>query len=172
MQIGAGKFKSRKLLEPKGLETRPTSHKLRLALFNKIQHTIEGATFLDLFAGVGAMGLEALSRGAKKATFVEKEKSPFLLIKKNAENLGCVQDCRFVLGDAIKFCEKETQGFDIIYADPPYNIKRGDRYLSTILIETIVKGGLLKRGRFFPRRGLRCDPFRGDHLSLPKKLWN
>lgn len=170
MQIGAGKFKNRKLLEPKGLETRPTSHKLRLAIFNKIQHRIEGASFLDLFAGVGAMGLEAISRGAAKATFVEKNVQPFQLIKKNAESLGCAQVCRFIKGDAVKFCEKEVGIYDIIYADPPYEIRRGGRYQSEILIETIAASGILKKGGdLFLEEGVDAIPNNWFELLSLKK---
>ena len=165
MQIGGGKYKSRKLFEPSGLKTRPTSIKLRLAIFNKLQDSVINSNFLDLFAGVGAMGLEAISRGAKQSTFVEKEKVPFQLIKKNAESLDCAAQCRFVQGEAIRFCEREKGPYDIIFADPPYNLKRGDKYLSTILIEIIVKGGLLKKGGdFFLEEGSDEIPF--ENITL------
>lgn len=127
--------------------------KLRLALFNKLQDKIVGATFLDLFAGVGAMGLEALSRGARFATFVEKERPVFGLIKKNAENLGCQDRCRFVQGDVLKFCAQEKGQYDIIFADPPYGLRRGTQFLSEELIESI--GPLLQEGGdFFLEEGV------------------
>lgn len=168
MQIGGGKYRSRKLLEPKGLQTRPTSHKLRLAIFNKIQNRVEGALFLDLFAGVGAMGLEAISRGAKHATFVETVTVP--LIRKNAENLECLKQCTIVQADALKFCEKNEAKYDIIFADPPYGLKRGERYLSEILIETICQSGILQTGGdLFIEEGVDNIPFKEIELVSLKK---
>lgn len=124
MHIISGLYKSRKIAAPKGLETRPTSGRLREALFNICQNEIDGARFLDLFAGSGAMGLEALSRGAVKATFVDNSKESIRCIKANVSALGLDKSSHVIYGDvfnSLKDLAKGGQRFDIIYADPPYD---------------------------------------------------
>lgn len=124
MQIISGMFRSRKILAPKGQETRPTSSRLREALFNICQGNIEGVDFLDLFAGSGAMGFEALSRGARSAMFVDRSKESIRCIRSNASMFDVEEQVRVVYSDvfeAIKKLSKEGTSFDIIYADPPYS---------------------------------------------------
>lgn len=123
MHIFSGIYKSRKILSPKGEETRPTSGRLREALFNICQSQIEGTSFLDLFAGSGAMGLEALSRGAKEATFVDNSRESIRCIEANLSALGIEKSSRVIYSDvfeAVKKLAKQGISFDIIYADPPY----------------------------------------------------
>lgn len=128
MHIIAGLFKNRIITTPKGLATRPTSSRLREALFNICQHSIEGARFLDLFAGSGAMGLEALSRGASSALFIDNSRESVRSIRQNLETLGIVDHAEVFLGDVFQHMKKlaeAKQVFDIIYADPPYEaVKR------------------------------------------------
>src|SRR5258708_6976091 len=88
VRIIAGQFRSRKLIAPDGLKTRPTSDRLRETLFNVLQPRIEGAVFADLYAGSGAVGLEALSRGAKHVHFAENAKPPLIALRENAGSLG------------------------------------------------------------------------------------
>ncbi len=167
MQISGGIYRSRKLFQPPGLSTRPTSHKLRSALFNIIQHRVDGSLFLDLFAGVGAVGLEAISRGAVDAYFVEKDPTPFKLIKKNVEHLGCQKQCHIYFGDCLKILERDLKHlqFDIIYADPPYGLKLKDEYYSEKLIKTLLELNLLKpEGDLFIEEGL--DSLKFDGLKL------
>lgn len=124
MHIFSGLYKSRKIITPKGEKTRPTSGRLREALFNICQGEVEGASFLDLFAGSGAMGLEALSRGAKQATFVDNSKESIRCIQANLTALGVVKMGEVVYGDAfdaMKKLAKRGRCFDVIYADPPYD---------------------------------------------------
>lgn len=126
MHIIAGKYKNRILTAPKSTLTRPTSSRLRETLFNICQGKIEEAFFLDLFAGSGAIGLEALSRGAQKSFLVDSSKESFLCISKNIEKLQ-VQDsavvvCNDVFAAIKKFIKNGLQ-FDLIYADPPYDKK-------------------------------------------------
>ena len=99
MQIIAGKFKGRVLKSPKGLETRPTSSKLRGALFNRHQTTIIDANVLDLFAGSGAVGLEALSRGAKKAVFIDNNRFAIDALKANIQSLGVNNETQVIQAD-------------------------------------------------------------------------
>lgn len=123
MHIIAGKFKKRALIAPKTDKVRPTTSQLRETVFNICQLTIEGARFLDLFAGSGAMGLEALSRGCVHATFVEKSPIALAAIKKNIANLQVSADT-LVYGEAVlkalAHFYKQEKMFEIIYADPPY----------------------------------------------------
>jgi 16S rRNA (guanine966-N2)-methyltransferase len=119
MRLTGGILKNRALKAPKGDSTRPTSEKLRQAVFNILQHRIEGATFLDLFAGSGAMGLEALSRGAIKATFVENHREAIKTLYANIESLG-LQDSTKVITENAKKVIAKLGSFDIVYVDPPY----------------------------------------------------
>ncbi len=123
LRLTGGEFRGRAIETPKGEHTRPTQSKLRQALFNSLQTRIAGATVLDLFAGSGALGFEALSRGADQVTFVESVKPVAKLIQKNAQTLG-VQDKAAILTRDVE----ELLGvggfsggpFDIVLADPPY----------------------------------------------------
>ena len=121
--IASGGFKGRKLTSPPSTITRPTSALVRDALFNSLQNDIQQADFLDLFAGSGAMGLEALSRGAKTATFVESHRQALTCIKKNIKTLE-VEQKSWVLpqksNQALEALQKKGKNFDIIFADPPY----------------------------------------------------
>ncbi len=124
MRIIAGTFRNRKLTTPKGEATRPTSSRLREALFNICQNSAVDANFLDLFAGSGAMGLEALSRGAKSATFVEQHIPAERAIEQNIKSLDVADRARLLRGDVYRLIPKlhsQGQKWSIIYADPPYS---------------------------------------------------
>lgn len=123
MQITGGKFRSRRLQAPKGKNTRPTSGRLRATLFDICQSYIEGSTFLDVFAGAGAMGLEAISRGAEKAVFVEKARPAISCIRKNVQLLEAEDQVEILSGDVLDVLPrlvKQGRQFSIIYVDPPY----------------------------------------------------
>lgn len=124
MHIIAGHFKNQVVNTPKGQLTRPTSSRLREALFNICQHEIDDAQFLDLFAGSGAMGLEAISRGAQKATFIDNSKESIRCIQSNIRKLGLQDQTDVLYGDVFTTVQKlSEQGHDygLIYADPPYD---------------------------------------------------
>lgn len=122
MRIIAGALKGRKLEAPDWPGLRPTSDKLRETLFNVLAPRMEGARFLDGFAGTGAVGIEALSRGAAHVTFVERDPRAVRLIEKNIEGVGLAADrhaiIRADLAGAIR--RLAEQRFDIIFLDPPY----------------------------------------------------
>lgn len=121
MRIITGLYKNRVLKTPKGDTTRPTSDKVRGSIFNILQNQIEGRTFLDLFAGSGSMGIEALSRGAASATFVEKERRAVQCIKENLESLQIEAEVFATDAlSAVKRLIKASRQFDLIYIDPPY----------------------------------------------------
>lgn len=123
MRIIAGLYKNRLVQAPKGLLTRPTSGRLRESLFNICRNVVEESRFLDLFAGSGAMGFEALSRGAKSAVFIDNSKEALRCIQANAESLGVEMQIQAIYGDVFEQLQKLLKRgfvFDIIYADPPY----------------------------------------------------
>jgi len=125
MRIVAGKNRGNKLKSPKGLFIRPTSQKVREALFDVIGTSIQGACFLDLFAGSGAVGIEALSRGAKKVLFIEKELKCIKIIKENLEKTKNTQNAivhKLDFLSGLKALAKKNYLLDYIFIDPPYNM--------------------------------------------------
>jgi 16S rRNA (guanine966-N2)-methyltransferase len=128
LKINGGIFKGICLNSPSGNKTRPTSNMLREAVFNICQHKIQDAAFLDIFAGTGAMGLEALSRGAAHATFIENERNALLCIKKNIERLSVLEKTSIYPQDVLSSLKKlEGKTFDVIYIDPPYGEKEEEK---------------------------------------------
>jgi len=123
MKIASGFLKNRSLSASKNSSVRPTSAKVRSQVFNICQHYIEGASFLDLCAGTGAIGFEAISRGAKSCTFVEKESKTAALLNTNIHKLGIERQCSLFAIDALQalslFTQKGTS-FSFVYIDPPY----------------------------------------------------
>src|SRR3954465_7320676 len=116
MRIVAGSRRGAKILAPKGLDTRPTGDRVREAAFNLLG-PVDGASVLDLYAGSGAMGLEALSRGAERAVFVESDRDACRAIERNLEKLrltGAEVRCR----DALAVLASETRQYDLVLVDP------------------------------------------------------
>ena len=123
MRIIAGAFRGRRLWTPRGQEIRPTSAKVREAIFQILTDDVVGARGLDLFAGCGGLGLEALSRGAKEVVFVEHSGTAAAAIKRNLTALGCTDRGRVAQKHVLKFLRDPSlreRSFDVIFADPPY----------------------------------------------------
>jgi len=120
IQIQGGQYRSRRLVTPKGSDTRPTSSKLRAALCDASQGLIVGAKVLDLFAGSGAMGLELLSRGASACTFVENNRKAMECLQQNVSSLGLESRTQVIFGDVFKVIAGLQHKFDYVYVDPPY----------------------------------------------------
>lgn len=124
MRIIAGKYRGRKLRSPPSLATRPTSDRLRETLFDILAPQIDGARFLDLCAGTGAVGIEALSRGASHVTFVDQSRKMCGLIASNLGDLNIEGDFEVVIAEALRFlrmqAKKARQPFNIAFFDPPY----------------------------------------------------
>lgn len=132
MIITAGKLKGRKLLTPKA-SVRPTSSKVRESIFNMIN--VEGLKVLDLFAGSGVMGLEALSRGAAQVTCVEKSPEVLKILK---QNLQISPEINLIVGDALCVLDR-LEEFDFIFVDPPYNAGLYDQVLEKIKSNNLLK---------------------------------
>lgn len=147
MRIVAGKFRGASIEAPKGLATRPTSDRVRQALFNVLEHgpprfDFEGARVLDLFAGSGALGLEALSRGARCAMFIEESPTARAAIRRNVEALGLTGVTKIRRRDATKLGEAGMlQPFRLIFCDPPYGKRLAERAL-----EEAIDGGWTEQG--------------------------
>jgi 16S rRNA (guanine966-N2)-methyltransferase len=122
MRVIAGEFRSRKLKSVPGLETRPTPDRLREALFNVLAPNIEGAVFLDAYAGTGAVGIEALSRGASRCVFVEKNRAAVEVIRENLATLGLATRAEVFTGKVATVLERVTA--DIVFLDPPYESQK------------------------------------------------
>jgi 16S rRNA (guanine(966)-N(2))-methyltransferase RsmD len=127
LRVIAGKYRGRKLKSPPSLQTRPTSDRLRETLFNILAPRIEAAHFLDLCAGSGAVGIEALSRGAAHVTFVDRSRKMYALIETNLKLLEVKDDeAEVVSREALDFLRRkvksEAESFDVIFFDPPYAI--------------------------------------------------
>ncbi len=166
MRIISGKFRGRTLQAPKHDLTRPTSEQLRGALFNICQHWIEGAYIADFFAGSGAIGLEALSRGAAFVLFLEKDPKALASLKKNIETLHLESATRIVALDIIKWIKIPYKGplFDLIFIDPPYAASIEGIPLAQYIAQNVIEKGLLK-----PDGSLFIESDTPIHLSIPSK---
>ena len=122
VRIITGSKKGKKLLTPEGDATRPTSERIKGAMFSSIQFDIENRRALDLFAGSGQLGFEALSRGAESVTFVEADRDTMDIIKKNAKSLDLFDVCKFQVADYRNYIRKASgrDKFDLVFIDPPY----------------------------------------------------
>lgn len=141
MHIIAGRFRGRKLKTPKGLATRPVLARVREALFS-VLGDVTGLAVLDLFAGTGAVGIEALSRGAASVVFVEIGGGPNALIRGNLDLVG--EHAEVIRGDALRAVARmadEGRRFHLIFADPPY-----EQGLSQQAVTAVFSGGLLVPG--------------------------
>jgi 16S rRNA (guanine966-N2)-methyltransferase len=147
MRIIAGSCKGARIFAPRGRETRPTGDRVREAAFNLLgPGAAEGATVLDLFAGSGAMGLEALSRGAVKATFVENDREACRTINRNLDKLG-LEGATVLCQDALTALRNDSRAgarYDLVFVDPPYRrFSSLQNALIQRLPEILAPGGTL-----------------------------
>jgi 16S rRNA (guanine966-N2)-methyltransferase len=141
MRIIAGALKGRRLVTPKGDTTRPTADQVRIALMDTLTPRLDGARVLDLFAGAGGVGLEALSRGAGEVTFVERDARAVAALRDNVAALGAGKAATVRRGDVLRELQALYQAgerFDIVFLDPPY-----DAGLVDTTLEALGGGGLL-----------------------------
>ncbi|MFN3322450.1 MAG: 16S rRNA (guanine(966)-N(2))-methyltransferase RsmD [Bryobacteraceae bacterium] len=122
MRVIAGEFRSRRLKAPPGLEVRPTPDRLRESLFGILGVRVEGCVFVDAYAGSGAVGIEALSRGARRAVFIERSRAALRVLRENLESLGLLNRAEIVSGRAAAVLERHPG--DIVFLDPPYGLEK------------------------------------------------
>ncbi len=170
MRVIAGSAKGREINAPKGSNTRPTLAKVKEAMFGSIQFDISGAEVLDLFAGSGGLGIEALSRGALHVTFCDNDKQAYNVIKGNLERLGFESNATLVYGDSISLLAEVSRTgkkYDIVLLDPPYASGLENRAI--VLLEEL---DLLNRGAILLCEHSKENPpvFTGGYtVKKPKK---
>ena len=144
MRVITGSARGRRLKELEGMETRPTTSKVKEGLFSIIQFDIEGRRVLDLFAGTGQLGIEALSRGAKSATFVDAGEPACRLIKENLKRTRLETDGKVVRSDYMEFLNRCREQYNIIFLDPPYAEVFLENALKKITeIDILASGGII-----------------------------
>ena len=158
MRVIAGKYRSRRLEAPAGISTRPTSDRLRETLFNVVAASVEGSVWIDLFAGTGAIGIEAISRGAAMVYFVESSRHAVQSIHRNLAGLGIESGFEIIDRDAVsalRLLEGRGLGCDFCFLDPPYR-KQGDYQQ---VLELLSESALLTAGgRVIAEHDKHFDP--------------
>jgi 16S rRNA (guanine966-N2)-methyltransferase len=142
LRISGGSLRGRRLFGPEGLEFRPTTGRVKEFIFFLYQREIENSRFLDLFAGSGSLGLEALSRGAREGFFVEKSPQSIRLLKKNIVNCGFVEKAHLLAGDVFSILDRlggRGEKFDVVFADPPFKESLHGR-----IVDAVIKSRVLK----------------------------
>ncbi|HXX62411.1 MAG TPA: 16S rRNA (guanine(966)-N(2))-methyltransferase RsmD, partial [Bacteroidota bacterium] len=122
MRVIAGLYRGRTLLTVKDLSVRPATDRVRQTLFDMLTNRVvlDGARVLDLFAGSGSLGIEAISRGASHVTFIENARGALEFIERNLRTLGCTDLAEVLEMDAMSYLQQPREVFDIVFADPPY----------------------------------------------------
>lgn len=161
IRVIGGKVRGRKLHSPKEFNFRPTTGKVKEFLFSILAQQIGGAYILDLFSGTGSLGIEALSRGAEKVTFIERSRKNIQLIKKNLHVCEFLNHTEMIQGDVfaqLKILANHERGFDFIIADPPFQ-----RNLRTRIVQSVWKARILKREGLLIIEHESHDNDDGDH---------
>lgn len=141
MRVITGTARGRRLREPEGMAIRPTTDNVKEAIFNTIQFDIPGRRVLDLFAGTGQLGIEALSRGARECVFIDESTAAVKLIRENLKT--CSLEGTVLQTDALGYLA-QGQKFDVIFLDPPYDTNLIEKALQTVVKSDILtKGGIL-----------------------------
>lgn len=154
VRIIGGLWRSRILEFPDAADLRPTPDRVRETLFNWLGRDLTGLACLDLFAGSGALGFEALSRGAASVVMVEKNAAALAALRENARKLGAA-NLTVVRGDALEFARGARSRFDVVFVDPPYRLGLQAAALA------LVRGLLAEGGRVYAESGAALEPPRG-----------
>jgi 16S rRNA (guanine966-N2)-methyltransferase len=168
MRVIAGQFRSRPLQAPAGMATRPTSDRLRETLFNVLAPRIQDARFLDLYSGSGAVGIEALSRGAGHVTFVEKARPALVALRANLDRLGIRKDFAIQAGGVTAFLRNPaaTAEFDIVFLDPPYDLAA--EYATVLSLLGVPESRFLAPGAIVIAEHRRKDPLADTYAALAR----
>ena len=144
MRVIAGSARGIPLKTPDGMQTRPTADRVKEAMFSIIHFEIPGAAVLDLFGGTGQLGIEALSRGAKSAVFVDAGEPACRLIRENLKATSLTERGRVISGDSMEYLKSIRETFDIIFLDPPYDTMLCDKALQKIFaFDILTQGGII-----------------------------
>ena len=145
LRIITGTAKGKKLKTLEGEATRPTSERIKEAVFSAIQFDVEGRRVLDLFAGCGQLGLEALSRGAQSAMFIDSERVAMDIVKENARAVGFFDKCRYLVSDWRNYIRKASgrERYDLVFIDPPYAMECCADALSRLVEADLLEGGAI-----------------------------
>lgn len=143
MRVTGGHLKGRRISVPGGRDIRPSTDKLREAIFSTIGNDITGARVADLFCGSGALGIEALSRGADYTLFVDSSRRNIINLKKNLQNLGITGNFDLKVMDVLKIRSRMLENLSLVFADPPYKQGLGDRLISLFCLPKFDWHGIL-----------------------------
>lgn len=144
MRIITGAYRGRRLLSPKDLSVRPTSDRVKEAIFSMISDNISESVVLDLFAGTGSLGLEALSRGAKHCYFIDNDRESVRLIKENINHCGAGDESTLFVGDFNYALTRIKEALDLVFLDPPYEGNALEKALTKLGEENFMApGGLV-----------------------------
>lgn len=142
MRVITGTARGRKLETLEGLDVRPTTEVVKEAVFSIVHFRLPTANVADIFAGSGQMGIEAVSRGAKKATFVDQSRASLEVIKRNVAATGFQKQAVVLMATAEAFLKQTSDRYDIIFLDPPYNKGYGEALLP-LLSRPLAEGGII-----------------------------
>ena len=150
MRVITGTARGRKLGQLQGMDTRPTTDQVKESIFNIIQFDIEGRRVLDLFAGTGQLGIEALSRGAAGCTFVDQRKDAVALVRSNLKLCQLSDKARVVQGEALSFLSTVREPYHLVFLDPPYQTDLLENAIKKIAeIDMLTENAKVRRTRFF-----------------------
>jgi len=144
MRVIAGRARGMRLRAPRGADVRPTADRVKESLFSMLADRIQGASVLDLFAGSGALGIEAVSRGAQRAGFVDRARASLEAVRDNVGRAGLADQAELVRGDAlaaIRSLAEAGRTFDLVFADPPYEAGMAARVVAVVGRHGIVRPG-------------------------------
>ena len=166
MRIITGRARGIQLVTLEGDMTRPTSERAKMAIFSSLQFELEGRRVLDLFAGSGQMGLEAVSRGASHAVLVDQSKDAVKVIQKNAEKTRLAEDCTIICSDFAEFLRQRRgkEPFDMVFIDPPYAMRA-----CKAAVEALLENRLLKPHGLIVLESAEPDPL-GVGTPLAEKF--
>lgn len=162
LRVISGSARGKKLISMEGLDVRPTLDRVKESVFNMIAFDISDASVLDLFCGSGALGIEALSRGAKRAVFVDKNATALSVTKQNLTATRLADNAKLVQSDSIVYLQNTNDVFDIILIDPPYQAQLYERVLQEIL----------ERKLLAPNGIIVVESAESDPPEIPVKLFS
>ena len=160
MRVISGSARGKRLESPEGLHTRPTTDRVKESVFNLLQPYVYGASVLDAFAGSGALGIEALSRGAVHSIFLENDRAAAEIVRRNLSGTHLTEKATVYEGDALSFLDRTSEKFSLIFLDPPY-----DSGLYTLVLEKISRKELLSEHGV-----IVAEQRAGETISLPDGL--